>query len=485
MSNKILALNIYNNSVSALLLRNGLNGNWIEAYKHTVFEDADSATGDFSDHLNDALKVIKQELDISDSESVVSIPSDWVSYRNLRLPFKDRKKIKQVLPFELEPTLPYPIEELLVDFKPVRQGEQTDIITAAVQKEKLSKVYEVLKHHEIYPFIMTPNGLPTAICLSKFFESHEDFIFIDIDEYSCSMFAVFSGEIYLARSLQIRTSNLSMKLNRITESILQVTASFETLFNFDYMPSAVLISGNGMDISGLGASVERMLGIPTKEINVLHDVDMKIRLSDGISFLPEHMNLPSCLSLVDILGLDILNFSKERSIFKKYGEEYKNDIIKTVIAAGFAIAFGILNPVAESYHIKKEITHMNVQIAKIFQSTLPEVTRVVDPLQQMRVKVREIKDRQLYAGKTEKEILNIDILHEISKLIPDQLDIEITRFIRGMDNILISGNTDTFNAVDEMKGKLERSESFSAITINSATMDKSTNRIQFKLKIDL
>jgi general secretion pathway protein L len=70
-------------------------------------------------------------------------------------------------------------------------------------------------------------------------------------------------------------------------------------------------------------------------------------------------------------------------------------------------------------------------------------------------------------------------------LIPDSLDVEITHFVRSEDSILISGSTDTFNAVDEIKGRLEKAKPFGKITISSANQDKTTNRIQFKLKVEL
>ncbi|MEZ4567966.1 MAG: hypothetical protein R2860_13765 [Desulfobacterales bacterium] len=47
--------------------------------------------------------------------------------------------------------------------------------------------------------------------------------------------------------------------------------------------------------------------------------------------------------------------------------------------------------------------------------------------------------------------MNIDILNEISSRIPAELDVELTNFVRGEDNLVISGHTDSFNNVDDMK----------------------------------
>jgi len=50
---------------------------------------------------------------------------------------------------------------------------------------------------------------------------------------------------------------------------------------------------------------------------------------------------------------------------------------------------------------------------------------------------------------------------------------------------VISGNTDTFNAVDNIKNRLEKSDLFKKIIISSANIDKSDNRVRFKLKVNL
>ena len=91
----------------------------------------------------------------------------------------------------------------------------------------------------------------------------------------------------------------------------------------------------------------------------------------------------------------------------------------------------------------------------------------------------------MFSGKIDQEVMNIDILNEISSRIPAELDVELTNFVRGEDNLVISGHTDSFNNVDDMKSRLEQSEILKNITINAANLEKSTNRIQFKLKIDL
>jgi Tfp pilus assembly protein PilN len=145
----------------------------------------------------------------------------------------------------------------------------------------------------------------------------------------------------------------------------------------------------------------------------------------------------------------------------------------------------MFNVLFEAHFLQKEVNRLNRQIAFIFQSTFPEVTKIIDPVQQMGSLVRQEQEKNVFSGKIDQEVMNIDILNEISSRIPDGLDVELTNFVRGEDNLVISGHTDSFNNVDDMKSRLEQSEILKNITISSANLEKSTNRIQFKLKIDL
>jgi general secretion pathway protein L len=133
----------------------------------------------------------------------------------------------------------------------------------------------------------------------------------------------------------------------------------------------------------------------------------------------------------------------------------------------------------------KRLDRLNHEIRGIFTSTFPEVKNIVDPVQQMKVKIQEAKKNALLPGETEKQIKAIDILNTISKAIPKDVDVTLKRFVMGSESVNISGDTDSFNSVDNIKSKLEQSEIFKKIVISAANIDKSDKRVRFKLKVNL
>jgi len=135
--------------------------------------------------------------------------------------------------------------------------------------------------------------------------------------------------------------------------------------------------------------------------------------------------------------------------------------------------------------LNKKINHLNHQITDIFKTTFPKVTKIVDPLQQMKVKIKEAKKSALFPSETTKYIRSIDVLNEMSKRIPGKVEVDFTRLVISHENVVVSGITDTFNSADEIKRRIEESELFQKAMITSTTKEKSGNRIRFKLKVIL
>ena len=76
----------------------------------------------------------------------------------------------------------------------------------------------------------------------------------------------------------------------------------------------------------------------------------------------------------------------------------------------------------------------------------------------------------------------IDVLNDISRYIPVQIDVELTSVIIGADSVLISGDTGGFDAVDDVKNGLENAVLFKNVSITSTNKDRSGNRVRFKIK---
>ena len=108
MPEKILSLDIREDSVTALQLRSELKGYQITACARAPIKE--------NSGLEDALSELSGKIDLSSDLCFASMPARDISYRNLNMPFGDPKKIRQTLGFEIETMVPYPAEDMVFDF---------------------------------------------------------------------------------------------------------------------------------------------------------------------------------------------------------------------------------------------------------------------------------------------------------------------------------------------------------------------------------
>jgi len=482
MRRKILGLDIRHDAVSAVLLKSGIKGTVIDAHVHVPLTDGKAdETGWVA-----PLETLVKKMDISGSVCAASFPADEISYRNIQVPFKGQKKIKKILPFELEPTFPFPTDDLIIDFIPVKLPDHindNNLITAAVEKSKLQSFLDTLATFNIAPETVTVGGYPTAWCLTHILDNRKNWLVVDIDSNKGAIFFILSGTVCLIRSFLIRSDARSYKIKSLCSTIRQTQAALEKMIGLEFDPDGLFITGCGLDDLGFEQDMAQALGLPIERIDLLRDTDLFKHQDPPKSWVPLLMDNALSLALMEVEGADGFNFRKGPFASKKFWEENKKGLIQTGVFFALVVALAFFNVFIDSYFMGKKLARLDNQITDIFTSTFPDVKKIVDPVQQMRIKIQAARKKMLFPGETEKSIRTIDILNNISNRIPRETDVTLTRMVIGSENVVISGDTDTFNSVDSIKSRLEEVDSFKKIIISSANINKSDNRVRFNLKI--
>ncbi|MBC2695250.1 MAG: pilus assembly protein PilM [Desulfobacteraceae bacterium] len=480
MSKKVLGLDIRYDSVSAVLIKNNIKENIIEAHEYVPISDQK----DIESIISYSLDIITKKMDITGSVCIASFPSDQISYRNIQVPFKNRKKIKQILPFELETILPFQVENLVIDFNTLTSDDNTNLIVAAVEKAGIQLYLNKLKSFNVNPKIITVGGSAAALCLTELADTPDNFLFVDTGNEKCAVFIVKAGQVYYIRSFKLRSINTT-KLESLCLNIKQAIFTFQEIFHLDFQSDVIITTGNGIGETGFEQEMESILGISVKRANLVVDTSVQIKNHPGNYWKPERMDNAFALSLVEIKGLNSLNFNKNAFCLKKYWEENKNALVITGFLTGLVLAISFSTVIIDTYLMGKKLSSVEHKITDLFKTTFPDVKNIVDPLHQMKVKIQNAQKSTLFPGKTHRDIRTIDILYEISRLIPEEIDLEITKFVFGFEDLMLTGNTDTFNSVNKIKSKLEQADFFKKVIISSANIDKDENRVRFKLQIKL
>ncbi|MFC1829808.1 type II secretion system protein GspL [Thermodesulfobacteriota bacterium] len=480
MPRSIFGLDIRNDAVSAVLIKTGFKGSWIEAYQHVPIPGPD----DISTAIDRALGTITKNIDTTGSVCIASFPSAQISYRNMTVPFKDQKKIRQILPFELEATLPFAVSDIVIDFHTVTASEHSDIIAAAVEKSRLESYLGRLASFNVEPKIVTAGGYAIALCLLKLSDVPDNVLVLDTGLHSVALFAAVSGGLHLVRSFPLSSSG-SSRNESICTDIERTVSTLGALLDLDYRPELLMITGDGADDTGMAQDMERILEIPVKKVDLIRDTDVSLTNHPGRSWDPGRMNNALALSFLELRGIRGLNFRRGPFAARQRWVKHKKGIVGAGIFSGLVIVLLLINVFIDAYILEKSVTRIDNQITHIFKTAFPDVKRIVDPVQQMRVKIADQKKIALSSGKSDNRVRVIDILEAVSRNVPQKADVNLSKLVVGGGNVLITGDTDTFNTVNDIKNRLEKVPFFKKIIITSTNKNKSGKRINFKLKAAL
>jgi hypothetical protein len=482
MSRKVLGIDIRRESVSAVLVKTSLRESRIDTHAYIPMSDSEEDP----DKIKTALETLTGQIDPTGCDCVVSISADHFSYRLLKVPFKVAKKIRMVLPFELEPAVPFPVDNLAIDFIDLEsdhQSDQTDLIAVAVPKSDLNPYIENLAAVKIDPEMITVSGLPSALCLARQSDPGEDQLFLEINKTISTLFIVGRGRIKLLRSIPTPVAE-KKRAGALGAFVRRTLAAYGEISQMDFQPLDIVMTGSGLNGANFDKAIAGTLNLPVNRLNISERLNIPIDDDDINPWNPALMDSALSLAMVEIEGIGGLNFHKGQFAAKKLFVKHKKNWIRTGILAAAVIVLLLFNLILESYTLNKRLDGYDQQIRSIFQTTFPK-EKIVEPYQQMQINVKEAKKQAIVQSAAGPHLRSIDILNAISKSIPKTIPVDVARMIISPETVLISGNTDTFNSVEEIKSNLEQIDFFKRVTISSTNKDRSGKEIRFQMKVEL
>ena len=496
MPGKILGIDVTSDSVTAVQVEGGLRGYSITDWSRVVIEE----TGG----LDSALTALSEQMDLTADTCISAVSGEQISYRNLQMPFKDRKKISQTIAFTIETMLPFPIRDVLVDFAVVDQSDQSEILAATVRRAYISEYLALLQGHGIDPDLVDVSGVPTGLWLLNQPDIPDDGLLLQMGRKHTIMVLYLNRRISLVRLLHsgdgaesvgegetpvadhrqsAAPEHLKGAFRVLCTDVYNTLRGFQSQIKKTVRPERTFITGGWSLYPQTESLLEEFLEIPVERLNVARDARVHIEEEVAQLWEPGLMDSALALALRDSKKGTGFNFrAGEFEITKKnimlWREIRKVAVFLIVIACLVGAYFGV-----DYYLLKKQYRMLEKQITDIYRSTFPDAKRIQDPVNQMKVKIREMRQSALAFPGMGGDQKVIDLLRDISLRIPETLDVTVTSMIVDPEAVKIKGETDTFNTVDTVKRNLEPSAYFREVTISSANLDRSGKRIQFELKL--
>lgn len=480
MSRQILAIDIRHETIAAVLLNAGLKINTITGCAYIPF----AGTAEEPAILAESLENLITEVNADSANIVVSLPSDETIFRILTVPFKEESKIRQILPFELEPILPISADNLVIGFQKEVVDEQAEVLAIAMERGRFDVYQQSFIDANCKPQLIVPGSFPIIRQLiASDDQLPEQALVLDVDHGITTLYALVSGRIALVRSLTGSVGS-EAEAEALALQIRQTLTAFEDVKSIDFNPVSVYLCGPDLQDPGVPDRIAAAVDLPARTMDLRRNL-IKTEFSAMDAYEPGHMDNALALALMEAEGLDCPNFHRTSSPLRNYWAAYRPYIKSPAILLTIALILGLGSVLYDSHVLQKRLDAIQSQMEQVFTSAFPgERLAKGAALAQMKSKLKEAQKGSSAPVQGATRMTSIDTLLQISQLLPSSIDVIVNRFVVGDDSVTISGETSGFNFVDDIKSRLEQSDYFHEVTIASANMDKSGKKVRFKLKIE-
>jgi type IV pilus assembly protein PilM len=209
-------IDIGESTVKAVKVRRTKAGSEIVAFDSIERNPPSEESGDKDYQLREALTALAERNRFGSTPIVVSIPEPAFS-RFIPLPPVDKKRIPQVVQYEARQQIPFPIEEVVWDYQPVRDasefGGENEVAIFSLRSQFVYSLLQNLRLCNIHPVAV----LPVPLALYNFLTFDRDIakgtIVVDM--------GAGSTDILICDPENFRVRNITVSGNGITRALAE------------------------------------------------------------------------------------------------------------------------------------------------------------------------------------------------------------------------------------------------------------------------
>jgi len=488
---KILSIDIYDNLVCAALIICKGETRIVEYTEYILLQE-----NSFS-QLQQAVKKILGNAGSYD-QLITSLPSSLVLYKTLTLPFLEYEKIKMVVPYEIEPHLPFRLDQAAFDFIIMHQDKEKKTSTILVGATQLSHIEAVVQQFEklkllIHTITAIPFGVYGLYQHSAALHKALGTFVIDFGWNSIQLIYITVQGIEFIRTISFGVSSVFFKtadqtaipLQELYDLVLQqgqddklihdgykeiikeIQTSWwaiEKQYGKEHMPTNFVCSGVGIALPSLLQTVQSAFAvqvqtIESKDIIEAYKIQQSKKVKDRFACQEVILNTLSYSKDYQTNLLTVAQQSKEKTLLNQ-------QIIVAIIASLILLA-GVY------WITRKETQLWQAAIVTSKKQLVREVERQMnldirgEHTNKVLEKAEEFlsKEKRLwFSFSKESEQSLLEYLQALSTTIDrDSLGLVINRMKIDFDEITIQGSVKDFEALQIFEEELMELSNFDIV----------------------
>lgn len=429
--------------------------------------------------------------------------------------------------YEVEPYLPYPLEEVIFtsQVNDDKEGENSDLFIGAVQKETINFYRQCLNAAGIDPqYIMLDCiALYNLYLHSTSADSKEIITLIDINEERALLVVVqgeyllFSRSILNPLKLDFHHDDQALaqgrdfaesqdKTNRSNDSSLD---DWDRLLGSLKKPIDLLLGKIDFTLYAfssqhVNASISKiyLAGQITEHEKISEYFTQKLEIETSL-FDPmqalgkvdgENVSFKQQASVWSVpLGLAMevkknkknrFNLRQEEFVYQKKYSQFKGMAFALLVLFGVAISLLGVNIYYQTTIQQKKLDRINTRIQQIYSKVFPGVGDNHDELLQTRKALKIEKEKyRAYKVFSQKSLTHLQILKDLSSQISKEIEVEFVNVSIDRNQIKIKGIADSFESVDRLKNSLQKIKKYAQTVVESAKVKGAGSKVDFRLSI--
>lgn len=496
MKSQVLGLDINDEHVAAVVV--GLRG------QDKVITGSGFAQFDHINDLAGILPSLLEKIGWKQGSCICGISLSEISLRNLTIPFTEKRKITQVLPLELEDQLLSPVQNQLIEYVVTNVGtDHSSLLVAGIEKDSLQENLDLLSASRLNPEAVTLRSVVLAEQFLQVRALAEGFLLVDAGLHTVNMVIASPGHVVFLRRLaypdrvftirpfvigedapEIVDHDEAMEcIAALCDDIKRSMGLFQVESGSAFVPKKIVLTGSMAQVEAFRERVESEFDM------AVHVGDLQKQLGVTLSDEVREEWNPGCVDHALALAMEgfkrkiTFNFRKDEFAPAKLLFASKKQLLAASVLFVFLLG-GMFTYLGFGYRaLDARNRELGDRMNALFKETFPETTKIVDPLVQMKTKLRDVQAPSIATPIFSGDKRSLNILADISGRVPGTIEIHVSRLVIDNESVVIKGTTDTFNNVNLIKGVLQESPVYDDVAIISAAADKDTGLIRFELKL--
>jgi general secretion pathway protein L len=474
MPQRILALELDSHELKAAVVETTFRDYRVAGFYREALGNGHGSTAE-------QLRHFLQQHGLEGATVLSSLPGDLVSLRTFFLPFRDRKKLDQTVPFELESQVPFGLDDIIIDYQVLQRDKSgCSVLAALVQRQDLEQHLALLHDAGLDPKVVDLAPLATLnviTALGK--EIPETCAYVGGSPRRVTVALLRNRQLVGLRTLvptttpEPRDAEAAAAGNGhppATEALAAAIVSEVrwTLLALNGAPldeqMPCLVAGDGLEfdqvahqLTALDCAVVRLDRAPLR--NVAEDLRPEI----------DRFTAPLGLALREVAPADAygINFRQGEFAYHRGQDELRRAVLRSSVLAVIALVMFVVSTYMGYAEMQRRLDLVQGKIHNVFRQTLPDMKAVKDERATLQAEIDAAQKKlQMLGGIAPLGgVTAVDVMRTIATAIPDNLKIDIDEYTMDTEGVRIKAKTDSFETADGIKQRLLATHYFGDVQV--------------------